>query len=271
MREIEPNDFAGIARMEEARQVRGIAAVADVSEEIAGGSMCFAGAGSWANQATGLGMSGPVDAAQSDRLIDFYQSRGVEPRIEVCPHAHESLIRGLADRSFVVREFKNVLVRDLRVPLPDLSQAAATIEITRLDPADERQVQQYVAIKVAGFEVTETEIFARLARRSLAAGQVVGMLASIGGKHVAVGSIEATPPCAGMFGMTTLKEFRRRGCQQALMIVRLRVAADNGCRFVTIQSEPHIGTGRNALRLGFQVAYTKVTLVRPGAGLIPSP
>lgn len=30
-------------------------------------------------------------------------------------------------------------------------------------------------------------------------------------------------------------------------------------------------TGRNALRLGFLVAYTKLVLARPGPGLVPSP
>jgi len=74
----------------------------------------------------------------------------------------------------------------------------------------------------------------------------------------------------GLFGAATLAPYRRRGCQRALMIARLRAAIDAGCRYASVHSEPHIGTARNALRLGFQILYTKVTLVRPGKGLLPS-
>ena len=263
-------DAAEIARLEESRQSRGVASVADLAEPIAGGFMCFAGPGSWANQAMGLGMSGPVADADIDRLIDFYASRGVEPRIELCPHADPSLVRGLADRSFVIREFKNVLVRDLSLPLPAMPDG---IRVTRVDPTDERQIARYSQIRAEGFGETNAPTAARLDRRSLAGGRVAGWLASIDGEDhaIASGAVAIDPPVAGLFGMTTLPPFRRRGCQRAMMIARLRAAADAGCRFATIHSEPHIGTGRNALRLGFTVVYTKVTLVRPGEGLLPSP
>src|SRR4051812_1780931 len=90
-------DIAEVARLEELRQALGVATIADLSEPIAGGLMCFSGIGSRANQAMGLGMNGPIDVAEIDRLIGFYEGRGVEPRIEVCPLADESLVRGLAD------------------------------------------------------------------------------------------------------------------------------------------------------------------------------
>jgi hypothetical protein len=262
-------DIPQVARMEEARQAQGVASVADIAEPVAGGFMCFAGVGSWANQAMGLGMNGPVSDADLERLIDFYQVRGVEPRIEVCPHADTSLVRGLADRGFVVREFKNVLVRDLGAPLPAPPEG---IDVEVVDPADQRRVEEHVAIKAAGFAVADVPLFSRLARRSLAGGGGVrGFTASIAGQAVAAGAIDIVPPCAALFGMTTLPSHRRRGCQLALLIARLRAAAEAGCRFATIQSEPHIGTARNALRLGFVIIYTKVTLVRPGPGLAPSP
>jgi hypothetical protein len=43
-----------------------------------------------------------------------------------------------------------------------------------------------------------------------------------------------------------------------------------GCILATISSRPGIPTERNALRLGFTMAYTKVILVRPGPGLAAS-
>jgi GNAT superfamily N-acetyltransferase len=266
---VEPLDAAEIARLDEARQSHGVSRVADVAEPLAGGFLCFAGPGSWANQAFGLGMIRPVDDAAIDRIVDFYASRGVEPRIELCPHAHDSLVHGLARRGFVVREFKNVLARDLRVPLPDPPDG---VEVARVNPVEPADLAHLTAIRCAGFGDANVELAARLDRRSLALAHVHGYLASVDGQRAAAGmcDIDAGRGISGLFGAATLAPHRRRGCQRALMIARLRAAKDAGCRWASVHSVPHIGTARNALRLGFQILYTKVTLVRPAPGLLPS-
>jgi GNAT superfamily N-acetyltransferase len=231
--------------------------------------MCFAGAGSRANQAMGLGMNGPVDGAELDRLIAFYESRGVEPRIEVCPLADDSLVRGLADREFVVREFEHVLVRELdHTPIPT---PPTEIDIQRVDVRDPCQVEQFIAVQLAGFPSDHPDIAARLAKRALLAQGVVGFLAMVDGTCVAAGACEARSPGAALFGAATLEGYRRRGCQRALMIARLNAVKEAGCRYACIGSKPQVATGRNAMRLGFQVAYTKAIMVRPAEGLTPSP
>ena len=110
---MEPLSYLEIARLEERRQAQGTADVADESEAIAGGWMCFAGKGSWANQAIGLGLDGPVSDAQLDRLVAFFRERGVEPRVQVCPFVDATLVKGLGRRGFVVRQFENVLAREI--------------------------------------------------------------------------------------------------------------------------------------------------------------
>ena len=267
-REIHPLDIAEIARHEEAREARTLAEVADVAEPIAGGQMCFAGKSSHANQAMGLGMNGPVDPATIQRLITFYESRGVEPRIELCPLADESLIRGLADQQFVVRDFETVLACDLEhTTLPP----APEVTVQRVNPTDEQQIQRYTDIAIQGFSVEVTEPFRRTVRRALLHPENRTFAAVIDDQWAGVGSCQLSVPCAAMSGMTTLEQFRRRGCQHALMIARLESAKRAGCRYVCIHSKPHVATARNAMRLGFQVVYTKAILVRPGPGLVPSP
>ena len=64
---------------------------------------------------------------------------------------------------------------------------------------------------------------------------------------------------------------RRKGVQQALIAARLRVLRDRGVFLATIGSRPGEGTERNVWRMGFQVAYTKVVLVKPEKGLVPTP
>jgi len=82
-------NIAELAVMEEARQARAVAAVAEVVEELAGGLMSFSGPGSYSNHSVGLGMSGAVSGPEMDRLCQFYESRGFVAQIEVCPYAHE--------------------------------------------------------------------------------------------------------------------------------------------------------------------------------------
>ena len=50
------------------------------------------------NQAMGLGFDGPVSNDDLNRLVEFFTSRGVEPKVELCPLADESLVKGLAAR-----------------------------------------------------------------------------------------------------------------------------------------------------------------------------
>ena len=160
-----------IARLEEARQADGTAEMilhgkqhdpdcaAYEAERIADGWMTFAAKGSWANQACSLGLAGEVTNTDLDRLVQFYTSRGVEPRIEVCTFAHESLLVGLAARGFVLREFENVLAR----PLTDTADLRALhphgwpsdLLIERVDPNDDSQVENHVRVAMSGFFVEE--------------------------------------------------------------------------------------------------------------------
>ena len=89
-----------IARMEEARQARAVVEVVPEFERIMGGAMTFLEPGSWANQACGIALSGPVTNDEIDRFVTFYESRGVEPRAEVAQFADPTLVAGLGKRGF---------------------------------------------------------------------------------------------------------------------------------------------------------------------------
>lgn len=262
-------DVPEIARLAERRQALGVSCVADEVEEIAGGRMCFAGVGSWANQAMGLAMEGPIAEEDLERLVSFFESRGVEPRVEVCPLAHPSLVEGLFARRFLLKEFETVLAFDLETqPVP---QTPADIAFQTVDPTDEVQRALYSGILREGFSPADQAMAERMERRYLVAPGVTALLASIDGESAGAGTIDASPPCAMLFGAATRCRFRRRGVQPALMIARLELARQAGCRYAVVQSRPDVATGRNALRLGFRVVYTKALLVRPGPRLIPSP
>jgi GNAT superfamily N-acetyltransferase len=261
-------NIAELALLEESRQARAVAAYADIAEPLAGGLICFAGPGAHCNQGVALGMSGPVSGPEIDHLIHFYESRGFQPQLELCPYAHRSLIEGLGVRTFVIKDFETVLARDMTVPLD--AQIPAEIQISQVNPDDEAQIETFLRIVVDGFGVPNVEAFGRMVKKAFHYPNTFAYLASIDGIPAAGGSCELSAPCGALFGMTTLEKFRNRGLQRALMIARLAAAQQSNCKYVTIGSKPDSPTGRNALRLGFQVAYTKAILIRPAPGLLAS-
>ncbi|MGK4003647.1 GNAT family N-acetyltransferase [Sorangium sp. So ce1036] len=265
--------YAEIARIEERRVALGTAAVVAHAEPIAGGWMAFDGDGSWGNLAVGLGLDGPVSDEELDRLVAFYAQRGVEPRIEVCPFAHESLLRGLAARGFVLREFENVLAREIETD-EDLRALAPRglpegLEIVRVDPADEAQARAFIDTATSGFRPEGSPIAPALfevTRRIVAHPQCDSFLALVNGEPAGGGSVETGEEGAALFGASVLPRFRGRGIQQALILRRLERVRERGGSLACIGARPGIPTERNAIRLGFFMAYSKGILMRRGEG-----
>jgi GNAT superfamily N-acetyltransferase len=69
----------------------------------------------------------------------------------------------------------------------------------------------------------------------------------------------------GLFGASTLPEFRGRGVQGALLKARLESAAAQGCDVAVSIAQPGSTSHRNIERQGFRVAYTRTKLIRAPA------
>lgn len=214
-------------------------------------------------------MQGAVSARDLTRFIEFYESRMVEPKMELCPYADSSLIRGLESHQFILREVETILVFDFS--RQEIPQAPSEIEIVEVDPDIPALVEPAVAVKTIAFAPADPKPYETMDRKVLTAPGCLGMLARIGGEFVAAGNCDLSPPCAALFSAGTLPHARGRGAQTALLIARLDAAKRAGCSHAFVASSPVVATGRNALRVGFQVAYTKVIVARPGPGLAFSP
>src|SRR5947207_2128122 len=188
MKSTEPLNILELAQLEESRQSCAVAAIADISEPLAGGTLCFDGPGSHCNQAVNLAMSGPITGPEIDHFISFYQSRGFQPQLELCPFAHDSLIEGLALRGFVIKGFETVLARDMSLAPPQ--QSFPDITISQLNPDDENQVETFLKIVVDGFGVPSIDSFRKLAIKALRYPNTFAYLASIDGTPAAGGSCE---------------------------------------------------------------------------------
>jgi hypothetical protein len=269
-------DLVEIARLEERRQAAMLASVTPLVRPFAGGVMGFHEVGSWQNQACGVGLEGVVADDEIDAMVEFYASRGVEPRVELSPFADPSLIAGLGARGFVVREFEHVLARelpageDLEARLP--FDRPVGLELSPVDKSDSAAIDRAVEVMLSGFfpDGNIPGAMADACRASLLLDTTLTFTASIEGTIAATGSLSCGSQVASLMGVSTSTQFRRRGIQQALMVTRLVAARERGCILATIGSRPGMPTERNAIRLGFRVAYTKVIVVRPGEGLATS-
>ncbi|GJQ30507.1 MAG: GNAT family acetyltransferase [Phycisphaerae bacterium] len=263
-----------IARREEGRQARALAEAAEFALPIAGGTVGRGVPGLWHNYAVGLGLAGPVADADLDAAIAFHADHGVEPRIELCPFAHDSLLAGLAKRGFVLRLFEMTFFRalDPECPVQPVFTPPADLRVEIVNAADPAAVREFARTAIAGFlppEQAITDDMIESASRNVRHPRSVAVVGRLDGQTIAAGAMEVAGESCALFGLSVAPAFRRRGIQQAMLAWRLNHAASRGCRFACIGGKPGEGTERNVRRMGFTLAYTKVHLVKPGPGLTP--
>jgi predicted N-acetyltransferase YhbS len=297
-------EFAELSYAEDLREIEGMRAIADASIPIGGGYAFVGPAGSWMCVAKGLGVGGRVvTLAEMRELVEVYRSRGVEPRIDVCCHADASVMRYAGELGFVAAGSELLLVRGLNLPgggpdgtaMPGLEVAAeASLQVPaprgmvleRVDPRDAAQVMDVARVIATGFASSSEAVTAvdlDLTARPMRAEQVVTVVARIDGELAGAGMMDAVEVrgrmpglgdralVSGLFALSVLPGFRRRGVQLAIMRERLRIAQARGAVFAAIGSEPSSATLRNARRMGFVIVGMKTTLVKPEKGLIGRP
>jgi len=265
-----------LSRIEEQRQARGVADMARECEPIAGGMMSYEGPDSWANQACGLGLDGPVSDTDLDRMVDWYARRGTHAEIEVAAHAHETLITGLSARGFVIQHFENIYATDLN-PNDDLFAKLSTqeiegIAIERLPRDDPRDWREYARVgdscftskrEADGSPCSMTEATYSLIERMIRHERTHCLLArDLGsGRIVGVAAMEIVPRLCCLFAGGVLPAYRNRGIQSRLIVERLALGQAAGCEVGVTHTKPGIPTERNCRRQGMMLAYTKAVLM----------
>ena len=238
-------------------------------ERVAGGYAVYCGANSPITQAVGLGLNGPVSAGEFDRLEEFYFSRNEPVRAETSPLADASLFALYRERGYGVTEFSNVMVRP--IDSAERWQEPDGIEIWK---ASRQEMELWTLTVAQGFAenypVTE-EIIRIMKVFGLSRGMEC-YLASIAGKVAGGATLSLRGKIAGLFGASTLPDFRKRGVQAALLRARLRRAAEARCEIAMSLAQPGSHSQRNISRLGFRTLYTRVKFereVKNGRGKIP--
>jgi GNAT superfamily N-acetyltransferase len=220
---------------------------------ICGGYANFAGVGSPVTHAIGLGMNGPIAAAEFDRMEEFYRSRGCSVNLDLCPHADWSLIELVGKRGYRIVECNNVLAGPV-VGSPD----------SRARIAEPQEEDTWNRTLIKGFfppsEITPAEL--DIGRRMFRLEGATAWLGIEDGQPAAAAAMNNRGKLALLFADSTLENFRGRGLHLALIRARLHHAAQLGCDLATASTAPGSGSQRNYERAGFRVIYTKLNMQR---------
>ena len=254
---IEATDAATVAAMAHAlaatRPELGAAA-----EPACGGNAIFGGVGSPMTHAMGIGMSGPVEEAEFDRMEAFFRSRGSPSLIDLCPMADPTVARFVQERGYRVIEFNNILVRGLE-PGEQFPSPPPQVLIEQVRPEQDGLWSRVVA---RGFLEKDDVPAEFLQMMSSVRGIADAFLAFLDGQPAGGGAADAREGLASFYGDSTLVAARGHGIQRALIEHRLAHFARTGCDLAAATVVPGSASHRNYDRCGFQLIYMRVNLMR---------
>jgi GNAT superfamily N-acetyltransferase len=231
-------------------------------EEICGGHMVFAGLGSPIGRATGIGLDRAITPEDLDRIEAFYRERKAPSQVDLTPMHAPEVFEMFKQRGYAIAELNNVLYDRLdgaRKPAP----VPAGFEIRR-SSREEADVTGTI-VESAFFPEGAPESFRGLIGLLHQMENTLVFVATHQGKPVACGTGIVIPE-HGVFALSgagTLANYRGRGLQSALFEARMEAALRAGCEYAVVVTQGGTTSERNAERLGFRVAYSKVTVIKP--------
>jgi GNAT superfamily N-acetyltransferase len=230
-------------------------------EEICGGHMVFAGLGSPIGRATGVGFERPFTPADLDQVEQFYRDHKAPSQVDLCPMHESAVFEMFKERGYAIAELNNVLYRKLDV-VEEISPPPLGCEIRRSLVTESDLAGEIV--EKAFFPDGAPEAFRGLIAPLYQMDRALAYVASVEGRLVACGTGLVIPEhkIFALCGAGTLAEFRGRGLQTALLRARMATAAEAGCEYAVVVTQGGTTSQRNAERLGFRVAYSKVTVIK---------
>jgi GNAT superfamily N-acetyltransferase len=234
--------------------------VGAAEEEICGGHMVFAGVGSPIGRATGVGLETPLTASDLDRIEQFYCAKKAPSQVDLCPMHGPEVFEMFKERGYAIAELNNVLFKKLNETVS--VSVPQGFEIRR-SSADEAEITGAI-VESAFFPEGAPEAFRGLMAPLYQMQGALAFAASFEGQLVACGAglVIAQHKVFALCGAGTLAEYRGRGLQTALLRARVQAAHDAGCEYAVVVTQGGTTSQRNAERLGFCVAYSKVTVIK---------
>jgi GNAT superfamily N-acetyltransferase len=236
-------------------------------ERVAGGFAVYCGANSPITQAVGMGLDGAVGEEELDRLENFYRCRGDPVRVETCPLADHSFIEQFGKRGYRVTEFSNVMVLTLDAASGAQSWPGPPVGMT-IEKIGHDQIDLWTLTVSQGFaeHFPVTQELLSVMRLFADGKNTECYFAWVDGKIAGGATLALRGRIAGLFGASTLPQFRNRGVQTALLEARMQRAAGKGCELAMSLALPGSASQRNITRQGFRTLYTRVKFERAFSG-----
>lgn len=175
---------------------------------------------------------------------------GLPARLSFCPLGLPQNLRLSSERGYRTTSFMNVYVQTL---WPSEIQTPEGVEIRAVAGLAE----WLEASQNAWGNRSLGNLFQQVA---LERPQAQSFLAIADGKPVAVAAMRIREGVAFLNGAGTAPAYQGRGIQRALIQTRLALAQTAGCDLAAVTAVPGSQSAHNLERLGFQLAYTRVSL-----------
>lgn len=246
---------------------------------VAGGGVVYltkAHLGQQINCTLGLGMKGLVTERDLEQIEALHSTADLTPSILLCPYADQSVLQALAMRNYVLDGFLNIYARslnDIQVEVDpymsfseDLTFGPDTV-VSR-SPANDDVTSTFIHASIAGFkdDGRSVDVLHSLAETAVLRRDTILYFGKIDGQIAGCGAMALMETKYGLVAHlyidSTTPKFRGRGIQRALIRARLNDAKSLGYDFATIHCLPSIGTGRNAEKEGFGLAFTKPMMTK---------
>jgi GNAT superfamily N-acetyltransferase len=236
--------------------------VGAAEEEICGGHMVFAGQGSPIGRATGIGFDRAITTEDLDRIEAFYRERKAPAQVDLTPMHAPEIFEMFKQRGYAIAELNNVLYRRLDAA-EKLALVPPGFEIRR-SSREEADVTGAI-VESAFFPEGAPEGFRGLIGPLYQMENALAFVATAEGRPVACGTgiVIAEHSVFALSGAGTLADYRGRGLQTALLQARMEAAVKSGCEYAVVVTQGGTTSERNVERLGFRVAYSKVTVIKP--------
>ena len=230
-------------------------------EEVCGGHMVFAGLGSPIGRTTGGGLDRPFTERDLDRVEQFYREHKAPSQVDLCPLHDPVVFEMFKDRGYGIAELNNVLCRELKAD-ENFPATPDGFEIRR--STSEEADATGAIVESAFFPDGAPQAFRGLMAPLYQMEGALTFVATVDGKPVACGAglVISEHRVFALCGAGTLAGFRGRGLQTALLRTRMAAAAKAGCEYAVVVTQGGSTSQRNVQRLGFRVAYSKVTVIK---------
>jgi GNAT superfamily N-acetyltransferase len=232
------------------------------AEPLSAGYAVFLGKPFPVNHATCLGLSGPVDVDEVERIEAFYSERDMPTKLHLSPLADASLFACLGERGYKVDRFFTVYARELS---DFVEEETGEISVMPAMADEDRLWARVATANGSGqepSEINENNAWFQLALAAFHRPHSTCFFARIGNETAGTCAVSIQNEIAYFSYTATHPRYRNRGVQGAMIRARLAMAAAAGCHLAVATTIPGNNSMRNVLRAGFQTLYTQVHLVR---------